>query len=104
MVDTGSAFTIMSRQSLIVHRFPVLHAKRFKPGFEGVGGHVEATYLENATISVQDRDNAYHHVNVPRLFFTESNIPPIFGRELLTMFSGILRLDFNNQSGELEIG
>lgn len=104
LVDTGSAFTILARRLLKLNRFDLSRAKELKGGVYSVGGTTRTWYLEKATLSLIDSKNQIHQVNLPRLFFTESEMPPIFGREALRAFNGVLTIDFIGEHGALQIG
>lgn len=104
MVDTGSVFTILAKDDLRLHRFPVHQAIEFPDGMHGIAGRVRAQYLPRATLGLRDMDNAMHAVNIQRLFLVDAPMPPIFGREALKLFNAVLRIDFNQESGSIELG
>jgi hypothetical protein len=104
LVDTGSAFTVLSERSLHLSRFPVHTAKQAPRPVYGIGGPTDLFYLENGVIALTDDQNAFHPINVPRLFFTRAEHPPIFGRHTLKAFGAILMLDFIEETGAITIG
>lgn len=104
VVDTGSTFTLVPEAFLRAERFPVSAGKSLSKGIRGIGGRVEARYLEDVVIALVDRDNQIHPVNLPRLFFVEAEIPIIFGREAMTLFNSRLNMDFVEKTGSLDVG
>ena len=104
LVDTGSALTIISRNDLRFGGFPVEHAMPLPGGIAGIGGRAEARYFPSAIVTAADADGALHSVNLPRLFMTDSQIPPILGREVLKLFNAVLHLDFHDELGWIDLG
>lgn len=69
LVDTGSAFLILSELLLANLGFPTGLAKRFKGGVEGISGRTDVWRLDDCSVALIDADGASHAVNSP-VFFT----------------------------------
>lgn len=104
LMDTGSVFTIVPRKLLETEGFDLSESKELESGIFSVGGRTDAWYLEDVVVALEDDERRLHHVNLKRLFFTDASVPPLVGRELLTLLSAELHIDFGERTGYLEVG
>jgi hypothetical protein len=84
--------------------FDLSMAKELASGIFGVGGPTQAWYLEDLIVALEDEDHRLQWVNLPRLFFTDSYLPPLVGRELLALFHAKVCIDFGEKTGHIDVG
>lgn len=103
LLDTGSAFLVISEALLRQNGFPTRNGSRVPHGVEGISGRTDLFRLDDSTLTLTDVEGANHTVNAP-LFFTRRQHVPILGRESLRAFSARLTLDCQTFEGALEVG